>query len=43
VDAQARSPAGQYIASASQDHAMQVWDAMTGQRLVIYRGHAAEV
>jgi WD40 repeat protein len=37
------SPDGRYIASGSWDHTVQVWNAKTGQPLVIYRGHSDNV
>jgi eukaryotic-like serine/threonine-protein kinase len=33
------SPDGRCLASGSRDQTMQVWDAVTGKILVIYRGH----
>ena len=37
------SPDGKRIASASDDHTVQIWDALTGAHPVTYTGHAAEV
>ncbi len=34
------SPDGRHIASGSQDHTVQVWDASTGATLFTYRGHS---
>jgi WD40 repeat protein len=33
------SPDGQYIASGSNDHTVQVWHAGTGRTIATYRGH----
>ncbi|HLZ56682.1 MAG TPA: hypothetical protein VKR06_07015 [Ktedonosporobacter sp.] len=43
VDALAWSPDGHFIASGSWDHTVQVWNAITGQLITIYRGHNEEV
>lgn len=43
VDAVAWSPDGKRIASASDDHTVQICDAQTGATSLTYRGHAAEV
>ncbi|MEO6888906.1 MAG: WD40 repeat domain-containing protein, partial [Ktedonobacteraceae bacterium] len=40
VSALAWSPDGKYIASASWDKTVQVWDASNGNLLVTYRGHS---
>jgi eukaryotic-like serine/threonine-protein kinase len=37
------SPDGTYLASASQDHTVQIWEALTGKLLLTYRGHGSEV
>jgi WD40 repeat protein len=37
------SPDGQWIASASADKTVQVWDASSGSRLLTYTGHADAV
>lgn len=33
------SPSGQYIASAGNDHTVQVWQALTGRNITTYGGH----
>jgi serine/threonine protein kinase len=43
VHAVAWSPDGRRIASASDDHTVQVWDATTGGHVSIYRGHSDAV
>jgi WD40 repeat protein len=43
VNAVIWSPDGQYIASASDDRTVQVWEASTGKKLLTYRGHSKEV
>jgi WD40 repeat protein len=43
VNAVLWSPNGQYIASASADRTVQVWDAASGRPAYIYRGHTAAV
>lgn len=37
------SPSGARIASASDDHTVQVWDALTGANATTYKGHSREV
>jgi WD40 repeat protein len=37
------SPDGKRIASASLDHTVKVWDAVTGQESVTFRGHSEKV
>src|SRR5260221_357249 len=43
VNAVAWSPDGKRIASGSNDHTVQVWDAANGEHVFIYRGHADHV
>jgi WD40 repeat protein len=43
VNAAAWSPDGKQIASASDDHTVQICDAKTGTTSLTYRGHSAEV
>jgi WD40 repeat protein len=33
------SPDGKHLASASEDHAVKVWDAQTGQEILTLKGH----
>lgn len=37
------SPDGEYIATASLDYTVKVWDARTGELVCTYAGHSAEV
>ncbi len=37
------SPDGQYLASAGNDHTVQVWDAATGESFFTYGGHSDTV
>ncbi len=43
VDSAAWSPDGKYIASASNDQSVQVWEALTARRVQTYRGHTGSV
>ena len=42
-NAVAWSPDGQRIASGSTDEGVQLWDAVTGNTIFIYRGHTSSV
>ena len=37
------SPEGHYLASASLDKTVQVWDVGTGQKISSYQGHAGMI
>jgi serine/threonine protein kinase len=37
------SPDGQYIASAGNDHTVQIWQALTGRNITTYGGHTSPV
>ncbi len=43
VNAAVWSPDGKHLASASDDHTVQICDAKTGKTSLTYRGHSAEV
>jgi WD40 repeat protein len=43
VSALAWAPNGEYIASGSWDHTVQVWNARTGVTLFTYRRHSNTV
>lgn len=43
VTAVAWSPNGKYIASGGDDHTIQVWNALTGARLLVSQGHSGGV
>ncbi|MEO8955680.1 MAG: serine/threonine-protein kinase [Ktedonobacteraceae bacterium] len=43
VTAVAWSPNGKYIASGGDDHTIQIWNALTGSRLLISQGHSGGV
>ena len=37
------SPDGNWVASCGDDNALKLWDAGTGRRLTIFRGHASQM
>ena len=37
------SPDGKYLATASQDNTVRVWDAATGKEVAVLRGHTGYV
>jgi serine/threonine protein kinase len=43
VESVAWSPDGSMIASASGDNTVQIWNASTGENLLVYRGHSNAV
>lgn len=43
VNSVAWSPDGRRILSVGFDHTAQVWDALTGQHAIVYRGHTGKV